>query len=68
LSREQWARFRDLVIADPSLQADLQRHTELPPFIADIVRLAATHGLVVDETDVQDALNAARRSWLERWI
>jgi hypothetical protein len=60
--------FRRLVLADRELEAHLRSIPEWPTFIAAALDAAARHGIVLSEADVLAARDAARRSWLERWI
>lgn len=58
---------RELVLGDERLVerlADVPRD-ELP---AALVALAAERGVELTFADVDEALRAARREWLERWI
>jgi glutaredoxin-related protein len=67
-STEGFERFRQLVLADPELQARLRAIREWPAFAAAAVEAAAEHGIDVTEEAVQAARVQARRSWLERWV
>lgn len=62
------ARLRELVLGDPALQDRLLAVPDRPAFVAAVVELAAERGLHVDGPQVEAALVAARRSWLERWV
>ena len=61
-------RVRAAVLADPGLQARLLAVPERATFVAAVVDLGAELGLAVEPGDVEAALVAARRSWLERWV
>jgi hypothetical protein len=68
VSEEQFDSFRQLVFDDVALQAELRSVTDMGVFVAEVERLAARHGYVVEATDVEAALRKGRQSWLERWI
>jgi hypothetical protein len=61
-------RLIDLVLADETLQRRLLATPERPAFIDAVVSLSAERDLDVSPADVDDALRAAHRSWLERWV
>ena len=67
VSAEGLARFRDLVLADTSLQRQLRSLPSHAEFVARTVALAAEHGCSVTPEDVDEALAAHRRAWFERW-
>lgn len=60
--------FRQLVLADPSLQVRLMQLEDASEFIALVIELASERGWWVAEDEVRSALNAGRRVWIERWI
>lgn len=62
------AALRELVLADPALHDRLLAVPDRPAFVAAVVAVAAERGLAVEGADVEAALVAARRSWLERWV
>jgi len=68
VSAEGWASFRMAVLADPVLQQDLLLVTEREPFCALVVKRAHGLGWDVELGDVDVALRASMRAWLERWI
>ncbi|HEX9994319.1 MAG TPA: Nif11 family protein [Acidimicrobiales bacterium] len=61
-------RLTAAVLADPALQQRLLAVPERPAFVAEVVAVAAERGLDVTPADVEAALVAARRAWLERWV
>ena len=68
MSIQNLDQFRELVLREPSLQARLSEPLELNRFL-DLVREAGgTRGFDFTVEEVQQALNGARRAWLERWI
>lgn len=61
-------RLRAIVLADRDVQARLLATPDRPAFVAAVVDLAAGHGVPVGAADVEAAMAAARRQWLERWV
>jgi hypothetical protein len=61
-------KFRRLVLADAELQAQLWQTREREAFINLVVRLGAAHDCHFTPAEVQAALDAGRRAWLERWL
>ena len=68
MSAASFEQFRQLVLADPALQQQLRATASLPAFLALTVQLGVERGYDVTVEDVQAALNASRRAWLERWV
>jgi mannose-6-phosphate isomerase-like protein (cupin superfamily) len=66
--REAFARFRSLVLADPSLQEFLDEELDPERFAARAVALGRARGLRFGAAEVHAALSAGRRAWIERWI
>jgi hypothetical protein len=60
-----YAPFHRHVLGDSTLQEELARITERPAFIAQTVALGQAHGFSFLPEDVEAALQAARRHWLE---
>ena len=67
-SLEQFARFREIVFADPALERRLQSVPDWPSFVGEAVAAAAERGVALTEDDLLAARDQARRSWLERWV
>ena len=68
MSEADLRQFRDAVLADRSLQQALLAAPDGRVFSDLVVELAAQRGWSVTADDVQSALQAARRTWLERWV
>lgn len=68
MAKENLEKFRQLVLADLSLQERLRDITDRETFIAATVRLGEEHGCSFLHEDVEDALRESRRAWLERWL
>ncbi len=66
--REGFERFRAVVLDDPELQERLAAVEEAPAFTLTAVRLGRERGFKFSRLDVEDAIGAGRRAWLERWI
>jgi len=68
MSQSDFERFRRLVAKDPALQEALLRTSDQKAFIALVINLSQEQGYALSVEDVQSALNAGQRSWLERLI
>ena len=60
--------FRRFVLEQPELQSQLMELTERDAFIHRTVALGEERGFHFIASDVEAALLAARKSWIERWI
>jgi Aspartyl/Asparaginyl beta-hydroxylase len=67
-SREDFERFRRLVLEDTTLQERLRQTPNLKSFVSLTLRLGDEHGCRFTVDDVEDALREGRRAWLQRWI
>lgn len=65
---EQLEQLRRLVFADPDLQRRLFAVEDRRAFVALVLELGAARGLALGAEDVEAALRAAQRQWIERWI
>ena len=61
-------QFRQLVLATLALQEELREIEDHDEFIQKVVELGSDHGFSFNVEDVKNAVNASRRSWIERWI
>ena len=68
MSEADLQQFRDAVLADGSLQQTLLAVPDRTAFTELVVDLAAQSGWSVTAEEVESALQAARRAWLERWV
>jgi predicted ribosomally synthesized peptide with nif11-like leader len=68
MSQEQFEQFRQVVLEDVSLQKRLRNFTRHDRFIARVVQIGAERGFEFTAGEVLEAINASRRSWIERWI
>lgn len=60
--------FRRMVLSEPTIQEELGAISDLRAFLSHTVELGRKHGFDFLEDDVEAALQAARRKWMERWI
>lgn len=65
---EDLEKFRQIVLHDKKLQAQLRSIAELGEFVRRIVAEGSGHGLVFDANDVNEAMRENRRRWIERWM
>jgi hypothetical protein len=68
MSANEVARLHALVYSDSAVRDRLLSATDRATFVAETVAVAEEHGILVDATAIEEALVAARRKWLERWI
>jgi hypothetical protein len=67
-SNDRFARFREMVLADPALEQRLQSIPDWPSFVSEAIAAAGEHDVALTEADLLAARDQARRSWLERWV
>lgn len=60
--------FRQQVLQDAALQAQLRDLADQRLFIAKVVALGQECGYPFTVEDVIQAMHANRRAWLERWV
>lgn len=68
MSEESLEQFRQLVLQDLALQEKLGETDDRETFLALVVRSGEERGYSFTAEDVEAALRASRRAWLERWI
>ena len=68
MAQEQLDRFRDLVLQDSGLQAELRDILDPTAFVARVVELGRERGYEFSAAEVEAAMQAERRAWIERWI
>lgn len=66
MSRDRLDEFRDLVLHDPELQAQLRIILDRQAFGERMVQLAAERGYHVTAEQIEIALAEARRDWNRR--
>lgn len=60
--------FRACVLADFDLQRKLHVVDDRQEFVQIVVETAKQKGFEVTSTEVEEAMRAGRRTWIERWI
>jgi len=65
---EELARFRQAVLSDRKLQHRLRQTADRESFVRLVVAVGRDHGYRFTAADANDALRAAQRAWIERWI
>jgi hypothetical protein len=68
MSQESFEQFRQLVLREPSLQVKLRETMDLGNFVDLVLQAGKDQGFDFTKAEVQEALQASRRAWLERWI
>ena len=58
-------RFRKLVLANEVLQLGLRELRDKESFVQAVVELGSHHGFEFSRDDVEDAMRAGRRAWIE---
>ena len=64
----QFIRFRDFVGADAERSTRLSAITNSAAFVQESVRMGQDAGFQFDASDVESAMKAGRRAWVEQWI
>jgi hypothetical protein len=67
-SPEGFEKFRQAVLGDLELQAQLRETSDRESFIALVCESASSRGYRFSPADVREILQAAYREWIERWI
>jgi hypothetical protein len=65
---ESFEQFREIVLQDLALQERLRATTDHGSFVDLVVRVGEEQGCRFTPEDVEEAMRANRRAWLERWI
>ena len=68
MSQAALDEFRQRVLADAELQAQLWRAAERDAFIELCVRLGTERGYSFTREEVLTALHAGRRAWSAEWV
>ena len=68
MSDIEFQRFREIVLADESLQQQLCALHEKEAFVRHVVELGLRYGCEFSPDEVEDAMRAGRRSWFEYGI
>ena len=67
-SAEGFARFREFVMREPLVLAQLRQTNDRQSFIRLVTRVGHKHGYRFNHEDVEHALNSAKIAWLQRWV
>ena len=68
MSRDEFDKFRRLVLEDVSLQEALRDLNDWREFIDVVIEMGAARGFQFRSDDVEDEIRASRRQWIERTI
>jgi hypothetical protein len=66
--KQDLEQFRELVLRDPVLQEQLRTPEDVNKFLALVLEVGQARGFDFSRDDVTAAMQASRRSWMERWI
>jgi hypothetical protein len=67
MSQEAFERFRQTVLQDLVLHERLRATTDHRSFLDLVVRVGGERGYHFTPEDVEVAMRASRRAWIERW-
>jgi hypothetical protein len=67
MSQQAFEQFRHIVLQDLALQERLRATTDHRSFLDLVVRVGGERGCHFTHEDVQAAMRASRRAWIERW-
>jgi response regulator of citrate/malate metabolism len=68
VSQDNLEQFREAVLEDAALQETLRDVRDRKTFVALVMSLGVERGYDFTAEEVEEALRASRRAWLERWI
>lgn len=66
MSMESFEQFRQIVLHDPALQERLRLTTDHASFVGLVVQAGEERGCHFTHADVEAALNANRKAWLQQ--
>lgn len=61
-------QFRRLVFSNAQVREALRAFADDASFVAGTIQLAGSMGIGLSAEEVQEALRAGQREWLERWL
>lgn len=67
-SLDQFDLFKQEVLQDRNLQEQLRNTVDKDSFLDLIITIGIERGYKFSTSDVEAAMAAANRTWLERWI
>lgn len=68
MSATDLRRFQEIVLEDPELHRSLHAVTDREAFVDAVVARGAEYDCAISRDEVEEALKAAGRDWIERWI
>jgi len=68
MSQENFERFRQQVLGDAALQLELREVTNQEIFVQRVRQLGEERGYSFTVEEVEAAMRAGRRVWIERWF
>jgi hypothetical protein len=68
LQADGFDAFRRLVLEDDALQEDLRQAASQESLFEKVLALGRERGFRFSKQDLEDAVRANRRAWLERWL
>jgi hypothetical protein len=68
MGQDALEELRRLVVVDPALRCRLLAVTDRDAFVTRVVEVSQECGLVLSADDVVEALHAAKRRRIERWV
>ncbi len=68
MSQEDFERFRQKVLQEPSLQKQLLKAENLDAFVRRCIELGQLYGCSFGNDEVNAALQSSRRAWIERGL
>jgi hypothetical protein len=68
MSSTEFERFREHVLNDTVLQAELSVAADFVAFLPLVLKAGQRQGYDFTAADVEAAWRAAQRAWIERWL
>jgi len=65
---DELAALREIVAADPELEARLMTRRDWGSFNEEVLAIAAEHGVQVTLSAIEAAAREGQRAWIERWL
>lgn len=65
---QHFLRFKTFVEADAELTQQLYGIVKMDEFVSESLRIGRAAGFYFEASDVESAIKAGRRSWVEQWI
>jgi len=64
----EFEQFREFVLREPLIQTRLKQTDDRRSFVQLVARVGRESGFEFNHKDVEDALQDARKAWLQRWV